>query len=86
MNYINLKIGTIKSLGIHFSYNELTAREKNFVKAMSNIQGVLKLWRMRQLKVEWRIVIFKTLAISEVVCLALLTNTPNIITDELEKI
>ena len=86
MNYINLKIGTIKSLGIHFSYNELTAREKNFVKAMSNIQGVLKLWRMRQLKVEWRIVIFKTLAISEVVFLALLTNTPNIITDELEKI
>ena len=30
MKYINLKIDTVKSLGIHFSYNELIAREKNF--------------------------------------------------------
>ena len=41
---------------------------------------------MRQLTVEGRIVIFKTLAISEIVYLALLTNTPNIIIDELKKI
>ena len=41
---------------------------------------------MRQLTVEGRIVIFKTLAISKIVYLALLTNTPNIITDELKKI
>ena len=41
---------------------------------------------MRQLTVEERIVIFKTLAISKIVYLALLTNTPNIITDELKKI
>ena len=53
---------------------------------MSNIQGVLKLSRMRQLTVEGRIVIFKTLAISKIVYLALLTNTPNIIIDELKKI
>ena len=86
MNYINLKIDTIKILGIHFSYNELIAREKIFLKAISNIQGVLKLWRMRQLTIEGRIVIFKILAISKIVYLALLTNTPNIIIDELEKI
>ena len=41
---------------------------------------------MRQLTVEGRIVIFKTLAISKIVYLALLTNTPNIIIDELKKI
>ena len=29
VKYINLKIDTIKTLGIHFSYNELIAREKN---------------------------------------------------------
>ena len=59
---------------------------KAFLKAISNIQGVLKLWRMRQLTIEGRIVIFKTLAISKIVYLALLTNTTNIIIDELEKI
>ena len=30
MKHINLKIDTIKILGIHFSYNELIAIEKNF--------------------------------------------------------
>ena len=41
MKYINLNI--------NLSYNELIAREKYFLKAISNIQGVLKLWSMRQL-------------------------------------
>ena len=40
---------------------------------------------MRQLAIEDRIVIFKTLAISKIVYLPLLTNTTNII-DELEKV
>ena len=40
---------------------------------------------MKQLIVEGRIVIFKTLAVSKIVYFALLTNTPNIIIDELEK-
>ena len=85
MKYIDLKIDTIKILETHFSYSELIAREKK-LKVLSNIQGVLKLWRMRQLTIEGRIVIFKTLAISKIAYLALLTNIPNIIIDELEKI
>ena len=32
MKYINLKIDTIKILGIHFSYNELITREKKMLK------------------------------------------------------
>ena len=34
-------------------------------------EKLLKLWRMRQLKIEGKILIFKTLAISKVVDLAL---------------
>ena len=41
---------------------------------------------MKQLTIEETIVIFKTLAISKIVYLALQTNTPNIIIGELEKI
>ena len=41
---------------------------------------------MKQLTIEGTIVIFKTLAISKIVYLALHTNTPNIIIGELEKI
>ena len=75
----------MKILGIHFVYNELIAIEKNFLTAISNIQGVLKLWIMKQLTIEGRIVIFKRLAVSKIVYFTLLTNTPNIIIDELEK-
>ena len=40
---------------------------------------------MKQLTIEGRIVIFKTLAVSKIVYFALMTNTPNIMIDELEK-
>ena len=49
------------------------------------MQGVLKLGIMKQLTIEGRIVIFKSLAVSKIVYFTLLTNTPNIIIDELEK-
>ena len=52
--------------------------------AIWNIQGLLKLWIMKQLKIEGRIVIFKTLAVSKIVYFPLLNNTPNIIIYELE--
>ena len=66
-------------------YNELIAIEKKILTAISNIQGVLKLWIMKQLTIEGRIVIFKSLAVSKIVYFTLLTNTPNFIIDELEK-
>ena len=66
-------------------YNKLITIEKKILTAISNIQGVLKLWIMKQLTIEKRIVIFKNLAVSKIVYFALLTNTPNIIIDELEK-
>ena len=58
--------------------------DKNFY-IISNIQGVLNLWRMRNLTLEGRIVAFKTLAISKIV-LALLTKIPYQVVKELEKI
>ena len=53
---------TIKVLGAYFSYNQKIKDDKNFYN-ISNIQGVLNLWRMINLTLEGRIVIFKTFAI-----------------------
>ena len=36
------------------------------------MENVLRVWRMRDLTIEWRIVIFKSLAISKIVHLALI--------------
>ena len=59
--------------------------QKNYCKAIININGILKLWRMRNLSNEGKVVVVKTLAISELVYLALLTVIPYI-TDEVAKI
>ena len=61
-------------------------RRKKFYNIISNIQGVLNLWRMRNLTLEGRIVLFKTLAISKIIFLALLTKIPHQVFKELEKI
>ena len=62
--------------------------KKNYCQAITNIHGILKLWRMRNLSIEGKIVlfIFKTLAIFKLVYLALLTVIPDHITDEVTKI
>ena len=50
------------------------------------MQPVLKLWRMPKLSLEGKIIVFKSLAISKIVHLSLLTNVPNKIVEELIKI
>ena len=62
---INLRVNTIKILGIHFSYNNKLNMEKNFLTAISNIQNVLKIRHMSNLTLQGKITTFKMLAISK---------------------
>ena len=86
MQTVDLTKGAIKILDIYFSYNINLMNQKNYCKAITSIHGILKLWRMRNLSIEGKIVVFKTLAISKLVYLALLTVIPNHITEEVAKI
>ena len=86
MQAVDLTKDAIKILGIYFSYNINLMNQKNYCKAITSIHGILKLWRMRNLSIEGKIVVFKTLAISKLVYLALLTVIPNYITEEVAKI
>ena len=61
--YVNLKVNTIKILRIHFSYNNKLNMEKNFLTAISKIRNVRKIWRTRNLTLEGKIIVFKTLAL-----------------------
>ena len=67
MRCIDLNIDTLKILGTHFSYNEKLKEEKNFYKIVTDMQRVLKIWKMRRLTLEGKIVIFKTIAISKII-------------------
>ena len=86
MKCIDLRNEAIKILGVYFSYNQKIKDDKNFDNTVSNIQGALHLWRMRNLTLEGRIVVFKTFAISKIVFLALLTKIPYQAVKELKKI
>ena len=76
---------TIKILGMHFSYSKKVQIQNNFITTIKKIQQVLRLWNSRMLTLEGRIMIFKTLAISKIVYLALVTNAPKVIVEELQK-
>ena len=69
---------TVKILSIHFPYNKKFENEENFFKLIKKIENVLKIWRTRNLTVQGKIAISKTLAISKVIHLALVTNVPQV--------
>ena len=60
--------------------------QNNFITTIKKILQVLRLWNSPTLTLEKRIMIFKTLAISKIVYLALITNAPKVIVEELQKI
>ena len=74
MRCIDLNVDTLKILGTHFSYNKKLKDEKNFYKTVTDMQRVLKIWKMRRLTLEGKIVIFKTIAISKIVFQAFITT------------
>ena len=81
MRCIDLNVDTLKILGTHFSYNEKLKEEKNFYKIVTDMQRVLKIWKMRRLTLEGKIVIFKTIAISKIVFQAFITTVPKLSMD-----
>ena len=72
---VNVKGNTIKILGIHCSYNNKLNMEKNFLTAISSIQSVLKIWCMRNLTLEGKIIVFKMLTLSKIVHLSCISCT-----------
>ena len=75
-----------KDLGIYFSYNKKLEQDKNFLNHVVKIQNILKLLKLRNLIIEGRIVVFKSLAISKLIHLALVTEVPTSTTNLLPKI
>ena len=52
----------------------------------STIEKVIKLWQKQNLTLEGKITVFKALAMSKIVHLALITNIPTLTMKELNKI
>ena len=85
MRYINLVSNVVKILGIYYSYNYKLEIQENF-KRHIKIENILRIWRMRDHSNAGKITVFKALAISKIVHLALVNTIPNSIIQELRKI
>ena len=72
----DLVLDTIKILGTQFSYNEKLKEERNLCLIIVNIQRVLKLWKLRNLTLEGKILTFKTLALSKIIFQVFVTPIP----------
>ena len=86
MKYIDLTKKSVKILGIYFSHNWKIENEEDFAKLIKKTENVPKMWGTRNLTVQGKITIFKTLAISKVIRFALVTNVPHVFIDQLNKI
>ena len=58
MKNIDLTKDAVKIIGVSFSYNKAIQNELNFRLTISKIQAVLKLWRMRRLSLEGKIIVY----------------------------
>ena len=83
---LDLTKESIKILGVHISYNKKLQDDINFCMTVKHICNVIKLWRIRHLPLEGKTTIFKSLALSKIVYLALLTIVPKSIIEELNEI
>ena len=73
---VDLNNDTLKILGTHFSYNEKLKEEKKFYKNVTDIQRVLNMWKMRNLTLEGKIAILKTIAISKIAFQSFIATVP----------
>ena len=59
MCWIDLNNDRLKILGTQFSYNEKLNEEENLFKTVTDIQRVLKIWKMRNLTLEGKSLFLK---------------------------
>lgn len=75
MDCFDLKGDTIKILGICFSRNKKVEQKKNFLSQIVTIQNAFKLQKLRNVTIEERTAVVKSLAISNIIHFALVTET-----------
>ena len=86
MECVKREKDTMKILGFHYSYNQALENDQNFADQIIKIENVLKLWKTKSLNLEGNITVFKSLALSKMIHLALVKTIPNTTVEELNKI
>ena len=84
----NLQISDdpVYALGVHFTYNIELSYKKNFFDKLSSLKKTLSVWSRRDLSIYGRINIVKTLALSKLVFISSVMETPKNFATDVNKI
>ena len=74
-----------KSLGIHFGYNKLEMEEKNWSEKIESLKKCRKVWNCRDLSLQGRVLIIKTIALAKVVYLISALSVPKWVINTINK-
>ena len=83
---VSLITDSIRVLGVHFTYSTKLSIDRNFTECIKKLQNIIRVWGMRSLTLYGKVTIFKTLALSKVICIASMSNIPNDIVKLIEQI
>ena len=86
MKCLNLTKETVKIFGVDFCYNKELEHEMNFQSHIVKIESVLRLWSMRDLTIEGKVLISKSLVISKIGHVTLITAAPHAVVNQLNNI
>ena len=80
---LNLTKETVKILGVYFSYYKKLEHDINFQSRIVKIESAQRLWHMRNLIIEGKVLVFKSLAIFKIIHLSLITTVLHTIINQL---
>ena len=82
---INWGKNSVKALGVHFGYNKKDMENKNWTEKIEKIKSFLRCWNIRDVSLQGRVLIIKTMALSKIVYLAAALLTPQWVINEINK-
>ena len=82
---INWQKNTVKALGVHFGYDKKQTELLNWEEKIAKIKACLKCWNSRDLSLQGRVQVIKTLALAKVVYLCASIHVPEWVIKEINK-
>ena len=83
---LQLSAEPVYALGAHFTYDLEVSEKKHFLDKLGSLKKTLNMWSQRDLSIAGRINIIKTLALSKLVFICSVMNTPKEFSKEVDKI
>ena len=83
---LQLSCDPVYALGVHFSYDQEATVKKNFLENLGTLKRTLNMWSQRDLSLYGKINIVKTLALSKLIFICSVLESPENFADEVNKI